>query len=219
MVAGSRTIGTLEGLERVTPVAVDLAAPGGPASLVAHAVEEFGGEAGGEEGHGVGAQRVAEEERAVAFPGRQVVAQDPFEVAGGGVGLPRGVEVDLRVDPDDGDPLLGRQHPRDLAVDAGPAAVAGKDYGEELAALRRQLEERQVPGPGRTDGVGGGRGGLEDESGERRERESGGDRPPARRGPEITVRFRGEPVHAPGVGRRWWRRFSRRLSARSRRIA
>jgi NAD(P)-dependent dehydrogenase (short-subunit alcohol dehydrogenase family) len=42
VVAGSRTIDTLEGLERVTPVAVDLAAPDGPASLVARAVEECG---------------------------------------------------------------------------------------------------------------------------------------------------------------------------------
>jgi NAD(P)-dependent dehydrogenase (short-subunit alcohol dehydrogenase family) len=42
VVAGSRTIGSLEGLERVTPVAVDLATPGGPASRVARAVEEFG---------------------------------------------------------------------------------------------------------------------------------------------------------------------------------
>jgi NAD(P)-dependent dehydrogenase (short-subunit alcohol dehydrogenase family) len=42
VVAGSRTIGSLEGLERVAPVAVDLAAADGPASLVARAVEEFG---------------------------------------------------------------------------------------------------------------------------------------------------------------------------------
>jgi len=42
VVAGSRTIASLEGLDRVTPVAVDLAAADGPASLVARAVEEFG---------------------------------------------------------------------------------------------------------------------------------------------------------------------------------
>ena len=42
VVAGSRSTDTLEGLERVTPVAVDLAAPGGPAELVARAVEEHG---------------------------------------------------------------------------------------------------------------------------------------------------------------------------------
>jgi NAD(P)-dependent dehydrogenase (short-subunit alcohol dehydrogenase family) len=42
VVAGSRTIDSLEGLERVTPVAVDLSAPDGPTSLVARAVEEFG---------------------------------------------------------------------------------------------------------------------------------------------------------------------------------
>ncbi len=40
--AGSRSTDTLEGLERVTPVAVDLAAPGGPAELVARAVAEHG---------------------------------------------------------------------------------------------------------------------------------------------------------------------------------
>jgi NAD(P)-dependent dehydrogenase (short-subunit alcohol dehydrogenase family) len=42
VVAGSRSTTSLDGLERVTPVAVDLAAPGGPAELVARAVEEFG---------------------------------------------------------------------------------------------------------------------------------------------------------------------------------
>ena len=42
VVAGSRTIDSLEGLEGVTPVAVDLSAPDGPTSLVARAVEEFG---------------------------------------------------------------------------------------------------------------------------------------------------------------------------------
>jgi len=34
VVAGSRSTATLEGLDRVTPVAVDLAAPGGPAVVV-----------------------------------------------------------------------------------------------------------------------------------------------------------------------------------------
>ena len=42
VVAGSRSTGTLEGLDGVTPVAVDLAAPGGPAELVARAVDEHG---------------------------------------------------------------------------------------------------------------------------------------------------------------------------------
>src|ERR1700742_4261013 len=42
VIAGSRSVDTLEGLERVTPVAVDLAAPGGPADLVARAVAEHG---------------------------------------------------------------------------------------------------------------------------------------------------------------------------------
>jgi NAD(P)-dependent dehydrogenase (short-subunit alcohol dehydrogenase family) len=42
VVAGSRSTASLEGLDRVMPVAVDLAAPGGPAELVARAVEEFG---------------------------------------------------------------------------------------------------------------------------------------------------------------------------------
>jgi NAD(P)-dependent dehydrogenase (short-subunit alcohol dehydrogenase family) len=42
VVAGSRTTASLEGLERVTPVAVDLAAAEGPASLVGRALEEFG---------------------------------------------------------------------------------------------------------------------------------------------------------------------------------
>ena len=42
VVAGSRSTDTLEGLERVTPVAVDLAAAGGPAELVARAVAEHG---------------------------------------------------------------------------------------------------------------------------------------------------------------------------------
>jgi NAD(P)-dependent dehydrogenase (short-subunit alcohol dehydrogenase family) len=38
--AGSRSVYSLEGLERVTPVAVDLSTPGGPAELVARAVDE-----------------------------------------------------------------------------------------------------------------------------------------------------------------------------------
>jgi NAD(P)-dependent dehydrogenase (short-subunit alcohol dehydrogenase family) len=42
VVAGSRSIDTLEGLENVTPVAVDLSTPDGPASLVARAIEDFG---------------------------------------------------------------------------------------------------------------------------------------------------------------------------------
>jgi hypothetical protein len=41
VVAGSRSTASLEGLERVTPIAVALAAPGGPAE--ARAVEEFDG--------------------------------------------------------------------------------------------------------------------------------------------------------------------------------
>ena len=42
VVAGSRTVDSLEGIERVTPVAVDLAAPRRPGGLVARALEEFG---------------------------------------------------------------------------------------------------------------------------------------------------------------------------------
>ena len=42
VVAGSRSMESLTGLERVTPVAVDLAQPDGPARLVARAVEDFG---------------------------------------------------------------------------------------------------------------------------------------------------------------------------------
>jgi NAD(P)-dependent dehydrogenase (short-subunit alcohol dehydrogenase family) len=42
VVAGSRGVESLTGLERVTPVAVDLAQPDGPARLVARAVEDFG---------------------------------------------------------------------------------------------------------------------------------------------------------------------------------
>jgi NAD(P)-dependent dehydrogenase (short-subunit alcohol dehydrogenase family) len=42
VVAGSRTIDSLEGIDGVTPVAVDLAAPTGPTNLVTRAVEDFG---------------------------------------------------------------------------------------------------------------------------------------------------------------------------------
>jgi NAD(P)-dependent dehydrogenase (short-subunit alcohol dehydrogenase family) len=42
VVAGSRSTASLEGIEGVTPVAVDLAAADGPASLIASAQEEFG---------------------------------------------------------------------------------------------------------------------------------------------------------------------------------
>jgi NAD(P)-dependent dehydrogenase (short-subunit alcohol dehydrogenase family) len=42
VVAGSRSTASLEGIEGVTPVAVDLAAADGPASLIASAHEEFG---------------------------------------------------------------------------------------------------------------------------------------------------------------------------------
>ena len=42
VVAGSRTTDSLDGLDGVTPVAVDLATPDGPASLVARAVDEHG---------------------------------------------------------------------------------------------------------------------------------------------------------------------------------
>ncbi|MGC4091626.1 MAG: SDR family oxidoreductase [Polyangiaceae bacterium] len=42
VVAGARTVGSLSGMPRVTPVAVDLGAPDGPARLVAHAVEQHG---------------------------------------------------------------------------------------------------------------------------------------------------------------------------------
>jgi NAD(P)-dependent dehydrogenase (short-subunit alcohol dehydrogenase family) len=42
VVAGSRTIGGLAHLDRVTPVAVDLLAPTGPAGLVDRAVADFG---------------------------------------------------------------------------------------------------------------------------------------------------------------------------------
>jgi NAD(P)-dependent dehydrogenase (short-subunit alcohol dehydrogenase family) len=42
VVAGARTTATLEGLDRVTAVAVDLAEPDGPARLVQHAIDEHG---------------------------------------------------------------------------------------------------------------------------------------------------------------------------------
>ncbi len=42
VVAGARTIGGLEGLENVTPLAVDLGHPDGPARLIAHAIERHG---------------------------------------------------------------------------------------------------------------------------------------------------------------------------------
>ena len=42
VVAGARTTGALEGLAGVTPLAVDLAAPDGPARLVQHAVDQHG---------------------------------------------------------------------------------------------------------------------------------------------------------------------------------
>jgi NAD(P)-dependent dehydrogenase (short-subunit alcohol dehydrogenase family) len=42
VVAGARTVQTLEGLEGVRPVAVDLGAPGGPEQLVAEAIEHHG---------------------------------------------------------------------------------------------------------------------------------------------------------------------------------
>ena len=42
VVAGSRTVDTLEGLERVTPLAVDLAAPEGAARLIQAALDEHG---------------------------------------------------------------------------------------------------------------------------------------------------------------------------------
>jgi NAD(P)-dependent dehydrogenase (short-subunit alcohol dehydrogenase family) len=42
VVAGSRSVDNLAGLERVTPVAVDLAQPDGPAQLIARAVDELG---------------------------------------------------------------------------------------------------------------------------------------------------------------------------------
>ena len=42
VIAGSRTTEALEGLERVTPVAVDLASPGGAAALVGRAIDDHG---------------------------------------------------------------------------------------------------------------------------------------------------------------------------------
>lgn len=42
VVAGARNTASLEGLERVTPVVVDLSAPSGPAELVARAIERHG---------------------------------------------------------------------------------------------------------------------------------------------------------------------------------
>ena len=42
VVAGALTIDSLGGIDRVTPVAVDLAEPGGPERLIAHAIERHG---------------------------------------------------------------------------------------------------------------------------------------------------------------------------------
>ena len=42
MVAGSHTTDSLDGLKGVSPVAVDLSDPDGPARLVAHAIDEYG---------------------------------------------------------------------------------------------------------------------------------------------------------------------------------
>lgn len=42
VVAGSRTVGSLDGIDGVTAVAIDLATPGGPAQLVARAIDEHG---------------------------------------------------------------------------------------------------------------------------------------------------------------------------------
>jgi len=42
VVAGSRTIDSLDGMKSVTPVAVDLATPDGPAHLIRRAIEEHG---------------------------------------------------------------------------------------------------------------------------------------------------------------------------------
>ncbi len=42
VVAGARTIDSLQGLERVTPVTVDLAHPDGPAQLIAEAISRHG---------------------------------------------------------------------------------------------------------------------------------------------------------------------------------
>jgi len=43
VVAGARTVASLEGRERVTPFAVDLVDPEGPGRLVQHAVDAHGG--------------------------------------------------------------------------------------------------------------------------------------------------------------------------------
>lgn len=42
VVAGARNTGSLDGIERITPVALDLALPEAPAQLIARAVEEHG---------------------------------------------------------------------------------------------------------------------------------------------------------------------------------
>src|SRR5258708_40337605 len=42
VVAGSLTTGSLDGLKGVSPVAVDLATPDGPAQLIRHAIGEYG---------------------------------------------------------------------------------------------------------------------------------------------------------------------------------
>ena len=42
VVAGARSVGALEQIERVTPFAVDLLDPDGPARLVGHALERHG---------------------------------------------------------------------------------------------------------------------------------------------------------------------------------
>jgi NAD(P)-dependent dehydrogenase (short-subunit alcohol dehydrogenase family) len=41
-VAGSRTTENLDGLKGVSPMAIDLSAPDGPARLIRHATEEHG---------------------------------------------------------------------------------------------------------------------------------------------------------------------------------
>jgi NAD(P)-dependent dehydrogenase (short-subunit alcohol dehydrogenase family) len=42
VVAGARTVDTLQGIDRVTPVALDLVAHDGPAQLIQHAIDEHG---------------------------------------------------------------------------------------------------------------------------------------------------------------------------------
>jgi NAD(P)-dependent dehydrogenase (short-subunit alcohol dehydrogenase family) len=42
VVAGARTVDSLQGLDRVTPLAVDLGQPDGPAQLIEHAVQHLG---------------------------------------------------------------------------------------------------------------------------------------------------------------------------------